>query len=412
MSSIIDNNSHLDHHPSWRMTLFVMFMAQFLTGIGFSFVFPFLPFYFRQLGVETDAAVYEWMGWSSFVFGITMAVSAPVWGVVADRYGRKIMVLRSMIAGAIILGLMGFATSPWHLLILRFFQGMATGTVAASITLVSSVTPSANLGFSMGIMQTSLMLGHAAGPFFGGLLADRFGFRIPCFCATFLLLLGTLLVITGAKESFEPAHSNNREALNNMKNVVTTYGFPIILMIYFMVYVIRTMIIPVLPFYIEDVSGTADKVATLTGTFVGVQGLLSGLSAAFLGNISDRIGPSKVLIASLLFAGLSAIPMAFAHNTTELFVELSFMGLAAGGVIPAANMMVTNSVGKRKVGSAFGLTAGVTCLGIGIGPLFGGYIASVIDPSVAFMVMGLSSLLIAYVVFYITRRKDIGVTPV
>ena len=101
-----------DHHHLWRITLAVMFTAQFLSGVGFSFVLPFFPFYFRFLGVEGNKDVLLWMGWSSAVFGITMAFSAPLWGLLADRYGRKLMVIRSMFAGSIILGLMGLATNP------------------------------------------------------------------------------------------------------------------------------------------------------------------------------------------------------------------------------------------------------------------------------------------------------------
>ncbi len=125
-----------------------MSIAQFLSGIGFSIIFPFFPFYFRELGLKTDQEVLLWMGYTSLAFGITMGVSAPIWGLVADRYGRKLMVIRSMLAGAVVLGLMGLATSPWHIFFLRILQGMTTGTVTASVTMVSSVTPAAQLGLT------------------------------------------------------------------------------------------------------------------------------------------------------------------------------------------------------------------------------------------------------------------------
>ena len=87
-----------------------MFVAQFLSGLGFSFVLPFFPFYFRALGVQDESGILMWMGWSSAAFGITMAARAPLWGMAADRYGRKVMVVRSMFAGSVILMLMGLAT--------------------------------------------------------------------------------------------------------------------------------------------------------------------------------------------------------------------------------------------------------------------------------------------------------------
>ena len=400
MQNPISPPCETDHHHLWRITLAVMFTAQFLSGVGFSFVLPFFPFYFRFLGVEGNKDVLLWMGWSSAVFGITMAFSAPLWGLLADRYGRKLMVIRSMFAGSIILGLMGLATNPWHLLILRIFQGATTGTISASVTLVSSVTPSVNLGMSLGLMQTAMLLGTAAGPYVGGILAEHYGFRVPCGLAFLILLMGTLLVIFGASEKFVPPRNTKNEGLKIIQSIIHTKGFKLILSIYFLIYVLSTMIIPILPLYIERLLGTNSRAESLTGAFVGMTGLLAGMSAVGYGKLGDRFGYSRILIFSLIATGLVTIPQSFAYSIRVLFIERCLTGLAIGGLIPSVNALVSNSISREKIGSAYGLTAGVTCFGIGMGPFIGGTMASLIGLQWPFAIMGISAFVIA-VVFYV-----------
>ncbi len=375
-----------------------MSIAQFLSGIGFSIIFPFLPFYFRELGLKTDQEVLLWMGYIGLAFGITMGFSAPIWGLVADRYGRKLMVIRSMFAGAVVLGLMGLATSPWHIFFLRILQGMTTGTVTASVTMVSSVTPAAQLGLSLGILQTALLLGNVIGPLAGGILADWFGYRIPCGIAFVVLMAGTFLVIFGSHERFTPPAGKRENGFKTMRDILRIEGFTVLLAVYFLVYVLGTLITPILPLYIEELSGNGDKAATLTGIVVGVGGLFSGISAAYFGRLGDRFGHGRILVFSLIASGVLSLPQAVAHNVWELFVERCLLGLMVGGVIPAVNALVSNIISKDKVGSAYGLTSSVTCLGIGAGPFLGGILAAAVGLRWPFAFMGVLSFLIAFFV--------------
>ena len=385
-----------DH--SWRTTLAVMFIAQFLAGVGFSFVLPFFPFYFRALGVINLEKNLLWQGWSFAAFGVTMAISAPLWGLVADRYGRKLMVIRSMIGGSIVLGLMGLATSPWHLLTFRIFQGAFTGTVPASITLVSSITPSAYLGISLGLLQTALLLGQSTGPFIGGIISDHFGFRIPCVFAFVMLLAGAILVIFGASEKFVPPSKNPGGGLKTIRGIFHTEGFKIILSIYFLIYVLNYMIFPILPLFIENLSGSTTKSSTLTGIFVSVTFFLAGISAFFFGKLGDKFGHKRILLFSLVSAGLTSIPQSFANNLTILFIERCLFGIAIGGILPSIHVLVSNIIPREKVGGAYGLTSSVICLGIGTGPLIGGTMASIMGLRMPFAAMGLLSIFIAVLV--------------
>ena len=135
--------------PPWQRTLYACWVAQFLSIVGFSFVMPFIPFYVRFLGVDTEAKVAIWSGLLVTASGLMGAVFAPIWGGLADRYGRKMMVQRAMFGGAVVMALSGFAADVQQLLVLRLVQGALTGTVVASTTLVAAITPKNRMGFSL-----------------------------------------------------------------------------------------------------------------------------------------------------------------------------------------------------------------------------------------------------------------------
>ena len=395
MHNRIESDEKGADEKHWRMNLAVMSLSQFLSGLGFSFVFPFFPFYLRVLGLKSENEVLLWMGYTSLAFGITMGVSAPLWGLVADRYGRKLMVVRSMFAGALVLGLMGLATNAWHILILRFLQGLTTGTVTAAVTMVSSVTPARRLGMSLGVLQTALILGNVLGPLAGGILADQYGYRVPCGLAFITLFIGAFLVIFGAKERFTPPAGRTENGFNTMRGILRIGGFPAILSAYFLIYVLGTMVTPILPLFIEQLTKNPGNEATMTGTIIGVAGLFSGVSAAWFGKVGDRFGHDRVLLFSIILSGVLSFPQAAAQNVWVLFVERCLQGLAVGGIVPAVNVLVSNLVSREKVGSAYGLTSSVTCLGIGAGPFLGGIMAAAIGLRWPFVVMGALSFIIA-----------------
>ena len=178
-------------HRTWRRTLASAWVAQALALVGFSFCTPFTRLYLRdELGVVDPIARARWAGYISAALPIVMFFSAPLWGIVADRVGRKVMVMRAMFGGALVVGLIGAATSPWHLLFLRMVQGALTGTITASAALVSAVTPGTRIGFSMGLMQSAVFAGMAIGPLVGGTCIDSLGYRPTFFIAAAMLAAG------------------------------------------------------------------------------------------------------------------------------------------------------------------------------------------------------------------------------
>ena len=188
----------------WKQTFACSFIAQVLSILGFSFALPFLPFFIRDLGVSDPARQAWWAGVTLGATGVTLALFAPIWGALADRFGRKAMVMRSMFGGALVLVLMSYSRNIGDLLVCRLLQGAFTGTVAASIALVASVTPLRHSGLALGMMQSAVFLGTAIGPLVGGLVADRYGYRAAFQMGAAIVLLGGVIIHYGAHESLSP----------------------------------------------------------------------------------------------------------------------------------------------------------------------------------------------------------------
>jgi len=182
---------------SWQFTLSVAFVAQVFSAVGYSMMFPFLPLHIETLGTTTGLSTELAAGLVISVQGLTMMVTAPFWGVAADRFGRKRMIMRAMFGGAITMAMMGFAQTAEQLIIIRAMQGLVTGTVSANNALVAAATPRHRVGFAMGALQLGLWAGVAVGPLIGGILADHFGYNIP------YLVTGVLLMSKGM-DTFAP----------------------------------------------------------------------------------------------------------------------------------------------------------------------------------------------------------------
>jgi len=145
----------------WRRNLAALWFAEFTAIFGFSFAFPFLSiFLHHDLGVPAGSQLDLWTAASASVSGLSMAIASPIWGVLGDRFGRKPMLLRSMLGGAITVGLIYFVQNPTELLVLRFLQGATSGTVAAATALVAAETPRSRVGWALGVVSSAVALGN------------------------------------------------------------------------------------------------------------------------------------------------------------------------------------------------------------------------------------------------------------
>jgi DHA1 family multidrug resistance protein-like MFS transporter len=347
-------------------------VAQTFTILGFSFVVPFLPLYVQQLGIHGAPQVTLWAAFLSACTAIGMATASPIWGVLADRYGRKIMVVRAAVSASILIGLMGLATSVYQLLVLRLLQGVFTGTVSASQALVASQTPRARLGFALGTMLTAVFVGNSVGPLAGGFVAQAVGFRHSFAVAAGLLMTGGVLVAVFVRE--ETRFSEMRELprpklMTGIREALKTPALLAVIASIFAVQFAVTQIFPILPQFVQHLQGAADHAASFTGLILAGAGAAAALSSTTLGWLSDRVGRKRVLVCSAMAAAAISVPQYFVTATWQLAALRIADGFALGAMLPSASAIMAGLVPAERRGAAYGLSASATALGFAAGPL-------------------------------------------
>lgn len=402
----------------WRRNLYAIALAQFLAIVGFSLRAPFLPFFIADLGVSSAADQALWAGVVNAAGAGVMAISAPIWGVVADRRGRRPMLLRAMFASVVTVGLMGLATQPWHLLALRLVEGSLSGTVTAATTLVATTSPKARLGYTLGIVQTAIFAGASLGPLVGGLLAGLIGPRATFLVASCCLATAGLIVLFFVREHFVPAVRTAAVAglsrIGRVRGAVAVLvggAMLVLVMVLFVVRAASMAVQPVIPLFVAELAPEITDPSALAGLVMGVLGFTSAASAMAFGRLGDRRGHWPILLGCIVAAGLLYLPMAFVQNPWQLAVLQGLFGVAAGGLIPSANALIANVTAPERRGAMYGLTAGAGSLGGFIGPLAGAAIAAVSGFRAPFLLVGVMLLLLAIPVLRAMRRTPPAPEP-
>jgi DHA1 family multidrug resistance protein-like MFS transporter len=363
----------------WQKNLYSAWTAQLLAIAGFSFVFPFMPLYVQELGVRGVSSAALWSGALTASTALTMAVAAPIWGNLADRFGRKVMVMRAMAAGCLIVGAMGLVVSVQQLLVLRILQGVFTGTVSASTAMVSAGTPKDRQGFALGLMTNAVFLGAAGGPVLGGVVARALGFRAAFLVAGASLGLGALVVAIFVKESFvrSPPATHAPGRWNRLSHAFPLRGMAILLTVYLVLEAAGLITGPILALYVGQLSHSSRAdTALISGVIFGASALASAIASVALGRQADRRSPQRLLVICAAGSALSYLPQAFVTSALQLGVLRVLSGAFLGGVLPAANSMLARRTPPERRGAAYGMTASAQALGTALGPLSGAVLAA------------------------------------
>ncbi|MCX2728097.1 MFS transporter [Thermomicrobium sp. 4228-Ro] len=378
--------------PNWQRTLAALWLAQTLTIIGFSLRTPFLPFFIAELGARDLRSQVLWAGAINAGGAAVMAITAPLWGALADRYGRKLMVLRAMAAGSLTIGLMALATSPWQLFVLRLIEGGFTGTVTASTTLAASTVPKERLGFGLGLMQMAVFSGSAIGPLIGGVLADQIGYRATFALAGSLLLVSALLVFFLVEERFEPPprRTGQRAAGSETWRLLLAPALLGIVVSLFALRAASMALQPIVPLLVEQLARGSQAVNSLAGLAMGVSGVTSAVASVGLGRLSDRIGQRPLLVASGALAAATFLPLGLTTQVWQVIVLQALFGIASGGMLPTANALVARLTPEERRGTVYGFTTTASSLGAFVGPLVGTALAAALGLHAPFLAIGLA----------------------
>ena len=388
---------------SWRRNVLTVWLSQFLSIAGFSFAIPFAPFFMQEnLGIHDPVKLRLCVSLFSAAVPLTMAFFAPIWGAAADRYGRRMMLLRANFAAWIVLTLMGFSRNIEMLILLRALQGAFTGTMTAAQAMVAADVPPERSGRALGGLTAAVFSGGLAGVALGGVCAEWFGYRAAFMISGALLLAAALLVLWGTHEPALPAPvlpaADEPEPASHLRGIWPILG--LILAINF----VRSFDAAWIPLLVQEIHGKLDGASLWTGMLAATGAVAGMLAGLVLGNLADRVSPPKIGKVSSLFAGLLMIPQGLAHNFPLLFAARFGGMFCAGGLDPVFQIWLSKITPAHKRGAVFGWASSARCIGWMLAALSGGVVAARFDIRTTFLIgAGLYLLLIPAIVIGVRR---------
>jgi MFS family permease len=364
--------------PYWRRNLVVCVFGSFTTLMSLSMLLPFLPLYVQQLGVTSSSAIIQWSG---VAFGATFlgtAITAPLWGHLADRYGRKPMLVRAAIGMAVVMSLIGVAHSVVELVVLRLIAGLVGGYASASIVMIGTQAPRERSGWALGVLSTGALTGNLVGPLVGGFLPTWFGIRGTFFVGGAMIAVAAIATTLLVREDFDRETDTRRRVVKKGEvHTSTPYSLIIALLLTAMMVLLANMSIePIITVYIGQLGVPVDHLARIAGMVMAASAFGSMLTAARLGALADRVGSWKVIIGCLLATGLIMVPQAFVTQWWQLALLRGLMGMTIAGLLPAITKLVRHSVDEHQTGKTLGYLQSAQFTGQVIGPLIGGVIGA------------------------------------
>jgi MFS family permease len=333
-----------------------------------------------------------------------MAIASPIWGVLGDRLGRKPMLIRSMLGGALTVGLIFFVQTPLQLVILRFLQGATSGTVAAATALVAVETPRNRVGWALGVVTSAVALGSAVGPVVGGFAGAAFGLRLVFLGGGILLLISTIPVFLIVRES--PLRRRDPARLGALALIKQKPGaqrsLTVLISAQGLVSVVNSATQQLLVLRLLEM--LTSGVAAVTGIAFGLSGVATSAAAIFYTTITRRIGYIRTTALAALLMAVAIGLIAVAPWVAVVVGAVALNGLLGGVVIPATASMIGLETPTEAQSTVFGINASSVAFGFFLGPLIGGGVAATAGVPAALGVVAVLAVVLAVLLFRGTRE--------
>lgn len=371
----------------WKRNLAISVFGSFSTAVSLTLLLPFLPLYVEQLGVSSSSAIVQWSG---IAFGATFlgtAVTSPLWGHLADKYGRKPMLVRAAIGMAVMMSLIGTAHSVIELVLLRLVAGLVGGYASAATVMIGTQVPREKSGWALGVLSIGALSGALIGPLVGGFLPGLIGIRGSFFAGGAVIAVAAIATILFVREDFDPALDFKTHAFSGSAPASVDRGLLLTLLVTAMMVLLANMSIePIITVYIGELGVPRDRLARVAGLVMAISAFGSMLTAARIGALADRIGSNKVIVGSLLATAAMMLPQAFVTQWWQLAVLRGLMGVTMAGLLPAVTKRLRHVVDESKAGKALGYLQSAQFAGQVIGPLIGGLIGAWVGLHAVFLV--------------------------
>jgi len=364
------------HNEHWRQNLYVCLFGSFTTIIAMTLILPFLPLYVEQLGVSEPAAIVQWSGVAFSVTFFAASLVSPIWGRLADRYGRKLMLVRASLGMAIVMSLIGLAHNIYQLVGLRLAIGLAGGYASGSIILVAMQTPRDRSTWALGTLSIGTMAGSFVGPLLGGILPGLIGLRETFFAAgaaIFVAFLATCFLIREARVAPPAAKRPGTRRIGTWAAIADRRPVFAMLATALMLMFANMSIEPIITVYVAQLVDDPGRIALMSGLVMAASALASILAAPRVGRLADRIGAWRVVIGCLVASGLLLIPQAFVTDAWQLVLLRFLMGLSLAGLLPSVTALIRHSVPDTVTGGVLGYSQSAQYMGQIAGPLMGGF---------------------------------------
>ena len=362
----------------WEINLYIVWFSQILSLMSFNFGMPFLPFYIQQLGITSANSVKFYSGILNAAPAITMAIMSPIWGIVSDKYGRKLMLIRAMLFASFTIGAMGIITNVNQLIILRLLQGVFTGTVTAAQILIAANTPKDRISYALGFLSSSTFIGQCIGPVIGGVIAECVGYRVSFAIGGILMFLDFLLVLFLVKEEKSTDIKDTQvQTKNKDTSIISVFTTATVSMLFIILFIRigRSIFSPYIPIFVQEVRTIASGAAGITGVINGVLALMTAMAGLTLSRLGDKYDKMKLLIIYLTLGAVISVPLIWISKLWLFTFVLGIVFFITGGVEPIIMSITTEDTPVDKRGVLFGVQGTVGSIGFAAAPLLGGVIS-------------------------------------
>ncbi|QMU08943.1 MFS transporter [Levilactobacillus suantsaii] len=371
----------------WRKNLHVLWFCTFVAGMAFSEIMPFLSLYISSFGDYTKAQVTMYSGVVYAADFLVSAIASPLWGLLADRKGRKIMLLRSSLGMGISLTLMGFATTVWQMVALRALQGVFAGYISNAQALVASQTPRKHSGASLSTLMTGPTSGMLLGPVFGGILAQIFSIRLTFFITGGLLLVTFFMSWGLVEEKFKPVAPKPKE--ERSFNPLAAFPNPKLILVLLSSTLIvqfgNISISPIISLYVKELMHNVGPITVVAGIIAALPGISNIIASPRLGRYGDKHGSGKVLLFGYIFATIMYLPQGFVTSVWMLGLLRLMIGISDGALFPEIQTLLTKNTPVELTSTVFSWNQSFQSVGNMLGSLVGGWIAGIFNYNAVFI---------------------------